>query len=63
MLRHLAPKAGLSAMLRPQPGYKSVVRFKAAMVDLGLERTASSEVPRRVSIARRLGTFQGVLDH
>ena len=63
MLRYLAPKASLSAMLCPQPGHKGVVHFKAAKVYLRLERTAFSEVPRRVPIARRFGTFQGVLDH
>ena len=51
-------------MPRPQPGHEGVVRLKAAVVaDAGLERAAFSEVPRRVPVARGLGTFQGILDH
>ena len=64
MLRYSAPKACLAAMSRLQPGHEGVVRLKAAMVaDGGLERATFPEMPRRVTVAGGLGTFQGILDH
>src|SRR3954464_10253237 len=35
----------------------------AVVADAGLQRTAFEQVPRRVPVARGLGTFQRVLDH